>query len=117
VITDRGDAMLALPPLHWLGLLICAAHRQNQVGGWGVSIMSMYHHTRRDVLCGGGASVFAAIMTSLLGGTKPLRAQAIAGAVPEVNRLSVRIVIDSYQFAVVPGKRVGPADPSTSAGV
>lgn len=76
--------------------------------------MSMHAHDegvgRRDVLCGGGANVLLAMVTSLLCGSKPLRAQAIAGAVPEVDRLSVRVVIDSYQFAVVPGKKVGPVD-------
>jgi 7,8-dihydropterin-6-yl-methyl-4-(beta-D-ribofuranosyl)aminobenzene 5'-phosphate synthase len=65
---------------------------------------------RRHVLCGGGASVFAAMMASLLAGSRPLRAQTIAGSVPEVDRLSVRIVVDSYQFAVAAGKRMGPVD-------
>jgi 7,8-dihydropterin-6-yl-methyl-4-(beta-D-ribofuranosyl)aminobenzene 5'-phosphate synthase len=65
---------------------------------------------RRHVLCGGGASVFAAMMASLLGGSKPVHAQTIAGTVPEVDRVSVRIVIDSYQFAVAAGKKMGPVD-------
>jgi 7,8-dihydropterin-6-yl-methyl-4-(beta-D-ribofuranosyl)aminobenzene 5'-phosphate synthase len=65
---------------------------------------------RRHVLCAGGASVFAAMMASLLGSSKPARAQAITGSVPEVDRLSVRIVIDSYQFAVAAGKKTGPVD-------
>jgi 7,8-dihydropterin-6-yl-methyl-4-(beta-D-ribofuranosyl)aminobenzene 5'-phosphate synthase len=33
-----------------------------------------------------------------------------AAAVPEVDRLSVRTVVDSYQFAVAPGKKVGSVD-------
>jgi 7,8-dihydropterin-6-yl-methyl-4-(beta-D-ribofuranosyl)aminobenzene 5'-phosphate synthase len=68
-----------------------------------------YWH-RRSVLCGGGAFVFAAMMASLLGGSKPVRAQTIAGSVPEVDRVSVRVVVDSYQFAVVAGKKMGPVD-------
>jgi 7,8-dihydropterin-6-yl-methyl-4-(beta-D-ribofuranosyl)aminobenzene 5'-phosphate synthase len=76
--------------------------------------MAIDHHDdsphRRHVLCGGGATVFAAMMGSLLGGSKPARAQAIAGRVPEVDRLSVRIVVDSYQFAVTAGKKMGPVD-------
>jgi hypothetical protein len=35
---------------------------------------------RRHLLCGGGSFVFAAMMTSLLGGSKPVRAQTIAGS-------------------------------------
>lgn len=58
---------------------------------------------RRDVLCGGGAAVFGAMVAALLGGAKPLRAQPLSGSVPEVDSLAVRIVIDSYQFAVAPG--------------
>jgi 7,8-dihydropterin-6-yl-methyl-4-(beta-D-ribofuranosyl)aminobenzene 5'-phosphate synthase len=76
--------------------------------------MAIDHHDdsphRRRVLCGGGATVFAAMMGSLLGGSKPVRAQAIAGRVPEVDRLSVRVVVDSYQFAVAAGKKIGPID-------
>jgi 7,8-dihydropterin-6-yl-methyl-4-(beta-D-ribofuranosyl)aminobenzene 5'-phosphate synthase len=65
---------------------------------------------RRHLLCGGGAVVFAGMMTSLLGGSKPARAQTIAGSVPEVDRVSIRVVVDSYQFAVAAGKKVGPVD-------
>jgi 7,8-dihydropterin-6-yl-methyl-4-(beta-D-ribofuranosyl)aminobenzene 5'-phosphate synthase len=36
--------------------------------------------------------------------------QAIAGSVPEVDRVSVRVVIDSYQFAVAAGKKIGSVD-------
>jgi 7,8-dihydropterin-6-yl-methyl-4-(beta-D-ribofuranosyl)aminobenzene 5'-phosphate synthase len=50
------------------------------------------------------------MMVSLLGGSRPVRAQTIRGSVPEVDRLSVRIVVDSYQFAVAAGRRTGPVD-------
>ena len=39
-----------------------------------------------------------------------MRAKAIAGSVPEVDRVSVRVVIDSYQFAVAAGKKIGSVD-------
>ena len=65
---------------------------------------------RRHLLCGGGSFVFAAMMTSLLGDSKPVRAQTIAGSVPEVDRVSIRVVIDSYQFAVAAGKKIGSVD-------
>ena len=65
---------------------------------------------RRQVLCGGGAIVFAAMMASLMGGARPVRAQTIAGKVPEVDRVSVRVVVDNYQFAVAAGKKVGSVD-------
>lgn len=54
--------------------------------------------------------VFSAMMASLLGGSKPVRAQTIAGSVPEVDRVSIRVVVDSYQFAVAAGRKVGPID-------
>ena len=41
---------------------------------------------RRRVLCGGGAFAFAAMIASLLGGSKPVRAQTITGSVPEIDR-------------------------------
>jgi 7,8-dihydropterin-6-yl-methyl-4-(beta-D-ribofuranosyl)aminobenzene 5'-phosphate synthase len=65
---------------------------------------------RRDVLCGGGSAVLGAIVASLLGGAKPLRAEAISGAVPEIDGLAVRVVTDSYQFAVAPSRTVAGID-------
>ncbi len=61
---------------------------------------------RRDVVCGGGTALFGAIVTALLGGTKPARAETIAGKVPAIDRLAVRVVVDSYQFAVAPSRKV-----------
>jgi len=61
---------------------------------------------RRDVVCGGGAAVFSAIVVSLLGGAKPARAQPISGSVPEVDGLAARVVTDSYQFAVAPSRKL-----------
>jgi 7,8-dihydropterin-6-yl-methyl-4-(beta-D-ribofuranosyl)aminobenzene 5'-phosphate synthase len=49
-------------------------------------------------------------MTSLLGDSKPVRARAIVESVPEVDRISVRVAVDSYQFAVAAGKKIGPVD-------
>src|SRR5262245_38743980 len=60
--------------------------------------------SRRDALCGGGASAMAAMIAALLGGTKPARAETIDGPVPEIDALAVRVVIDSYQFAVASGR-------------
>ena len=72
-----------------------------------------HHHGithRRDVLCGGGAALFGTLVTSLLGGARPARAAAITGAVPEVDRVAVRVVIDSYQIAVAPSTKAGSVD-------
>jgi len=60
--------------------------------------------SRRDALCGGGASVLTAMVATLMGNAKPVRAAPLSGSVPQVDSLAVRIVVDSYQFAVVPGK-------------
>ena len=54
--------------------------------------------------------MFGAMLASLLGGSKPVRAQAIAGTVPEVDALSVRVVVDSDQFAVAASKKIGSVD-------
>jgi len=61
--------------------------------------------SRRHVVCGGGAAVFSAMIASLVGSTKPVRAEAVSGAVPEVDGLAVRVVTDSYQFAVAPSRK------------
>jgi hypothetical protein len=44
---------------------------------------------RRDVVCGGGASVFSAIVAALMGGAKPVHAETIAGSVPEIDRVAL----------------------------
>jgi len=62
--------------------------------------------SRRDVICGGGASVFSATIAALVGGTRAARAEAVSGSVPEVDALAVRVVTDSYQFAVAPSRTV-----------
>jgi len=59
--------------------------------------------TRRGALCAGGASVASAMIATMLGGTKVARAATISGPVPEVDSLAVRVVVDSYQFAVASG--------------
>jgi 7,8-dihydropterin-6-yl-methyl-4-(beta-D-ribofuranosyl)aminobenzene 5'-phosphate synthase len=35
---------------------------------------------RRDVVCGGGAAVFSAILAALVGSTKPVKAEQISGS-------------------------------------
>ncbi|GEP06935.1 MBL fold metallo-hydrolase [Methylobacterium oxalidis] len=60
---------------------------------------------RRDLLCGGGALAMSLLLAGLLGGSRPARAQALAGPVPELDEVTVRIVTDSYQFAVAPKTR------------
>jgi 7,8-dihydropterin-6-yl-methyl-4-(beta-D-ribofuranosyl)aminobenzene 5'-phosphate synthase len=65
---------------------------------------------RRDVVCGGGAAVFSAIIATLTGGSKPVKAEAIAGSVPELDAVAVRVVVDSYQFAVAPSRKLADVD-------
>jgi 7,8-dihydropterin-6-yl-methyl-4-(beta-D-ribofuranosyl)aminobenzene 5'-phosphate synthase len=60
--------------------------------------------SRRHMLCGGGASVLSGMIAALLGDTTPVRAETISGSVPEIDALAVRVVVDSYQFAVAPGR-------------
>ena len=38
---------------------------------------------RRDVMCGGGAAMFGAIVATLMGSSKPVKAEAISGSVPQ----------------------------------
>ena len=65
---------------------------------------------RRTVLCSGGAVAFEALLVSLLGGATPVRAEGLSGPVPEVDRVAVRVLIDSYQIAVAPSVKVGNVD-------
>src|SRR5260370_320703 len=90
----------------------------SQSGAGEANVMAIDHDhdheevqvNRRHILCGGGAAVVGAMITSLLGGTKPVRAASISGAVPEVDGLAVRVVTDSYQFAVAPSRKADGVD-------
>jgi 7,8-dihydropterin-6-yl-methyl-4-(beta-D-ribofuranosyl)aminobenzene 5'-phosphate synthase len=61
---------------------------------------------RRDLMCGGGAVLFSATVGTLMGSQKPVRAETMSGKVPEIDRVAVRVVVDSYQFAVAPSRKV-----------
>jgi 7,8-dihydropterin-6-yl-methyl-4-(beta-D-ribofuranosyl)aminobenzene 5'-phosphate synthase len=65
---------------------------------------------RREFVCGGGAGVLSVIFGTLLAGSKPARAEALAGSVPDLDRVTVRIVVDSYQFAVAPSRKLPSVD-------
>lgn len=65
---------------------------------------------RRHVVCGGGAVAFNALLAGLLGGAAPARAASLTGPVPELDRVSVRVVVDSYQFAVAPSRKTEGVD-------
>ncbi len=58
--------------------------------------------TRRDVLRAGGTVAAGALMGAFTGRSRPAQAQAIAGPVPQVDRLAVRVVTDSYHLALAP---------------
>jgi 7,8-dihydropterin-6-yl-methyl-4-(beta-D-ribofuranosyl)aminobenzene 5'-phosphate synthase len=50
------------------------------------------------------------ILATLLAGSKAVRAEAVTGSLPELDRVAVRIVIDSYQFAVAPSRKLPNLD-------
>ena len=66
--------------------------------------------SRREVLCAGGAAAFSSVVAALLGGAERARAEALAGPVPEVDYLAVRVVTDSFQLALAPGMKVGAVE-------
>jgi 7,8-dihydropterin-6-yl-methyl-4-(beta-D-ribofuranosyl)aminobenzene 5'-phosphate synthase len=68
---------------------------------------------RRDLMCGGGAVLFSAIVGTLMGSQKPVRAETMSGKVPEIDRVAVRVVVDSYQFAVAPSRKVANVEIET----
>jgi 7,8-dihydropterin-6-yl-methyl-4-(beta-D-ribofuranosyl)aminobenzene 5'-phosphate synthase len=62
---------------------------------------------RRTFLGGASVTALGSVFGGLLSGVKPARAQALSGTVPEVDRLAVRIVTDSYHHAFEPSRKVG----------
>jgi 7,8-dihydropterin-6-yl-methyl-4-(beta-D-ribofuranosyl)aminobenzene 5'-phosphate synthase len=79
-------------------------------GGENMSHAHDSNLSRRQVVCGGGAAIFTYLVAGLLGGARPARAQALSTPVPEVDRLALRVVTDSYQLAISPNTRFGDVD-------
>jgi 7,8-dihydropterin-6-yl-methyl-4-(beta-D-ribofuranosyl)aminobenzene 5'-phosphate synthase len=63
--------------------------------------------SRRDLLRLGGAAALTSFGAALLGMPKPVRAQPLTGPVPEVDRVAIRVVTDSYHHAFEQGRKVG----------
>jgi hypothetical protein len=61
---------------------------------------------RREVICGGGAITVGALAAWLMAGASLVRAEALAQGAPEIDRLTLSTVIDSYQIAVAPDVKV-----------
>jgi len=61
--------------------------------------------SRRDLLRSGAA--LGVLTGALAGAPRPARAQALAGPVPEVDSLAVRVVTDSYHHAFEPPRSLG----------
>jgi 7,8-dihydropterin-6-yl-methyl-4-(beta-D-ribofuranosyl)aminobenzene 5'-phosphate synthase len=57
---------------------------------------------RRDLVRGGGAAALAVALDALFAPPMPVSAQQTPVPVPEVDRLAVRVLVDSYQIAVAP---------------
>lgn len=62
---------------------------------------------RREAMCG---AALAALLAGVGGGIRPVRAEAAPASPPEVDRLAVRVLVDSYQFAVAPSRKAGNVD-------
>jgi len=62
---------------------------------------------RRQVLRATGVGFVAGLTATLLGAGRAARAAPLSGPLPEVDRLSVRIVTDNYLFPFLPSQTVG----------
>jgi 7,8-dihydropterin-6-yl-methyl-4-(beta-D-ribofuranosyl)aminobenzene 5'-phosphate synthase len=61
---------------------------------------------RRDLLCAGGAGFVSALVATMWGAAKVARAQTLGRTIPEVDRLSVRIVTDNYVLFFMPSQKL-----------
>ena len=66
-----------------------------------------FSRDRREVIRSGGAAAFSAIVAWLAAGASPVRAETLAQGAPEIDRLTLSVVIDSYQIAVAADVKVG----------
>ena len=55
----------------------------------------------------GAATAVTSFGAALFGMPKPARAQPLTGRVPEVDRVAIRVVTDSYHHAFEQGREVG----------
>jgi 7,8-dihydropterin-6-yl-methyl-4-(beta-D-ribofuranosyl)aminobenzene 5'-phosphate synthase len=62
--------------------------------------------SRRDIFCTCGAAIFSSLLAGTLGNIKSARADTLNKPVPEVERLAVRVVTDSYHLAIAPNLKV-----------
>lgn len=60
--------------------------------------------SRRQLLAAAGSAAF--FKGALFAGVSTARAQPISGAVPEVDRVAIRVVTDSYHHAFEPSRRL-----------
>jgi 7,8-dihydropterin-6-yl-methyl-4-(beta-D-ribofuranosyl)aminobenzene 5'-phosphate synthase len=58
--------------------------------------------SRRGLLCAGGAGFVSALVGTLVGNARTAHAQALGSAVPEVDRLAIRIVTDNIVIKFIP---------------
>lgn len=63
--------------------------------------------SRRSVLRASGATILGALAADLFAPTRLATAQPLSGAVPEVDRVAVRVVSDSYHHAFEPTRKIG----------
>ena len=63
--------------------------------------------SRRRLLGATGATAFTGLLGGLLSGIKTATAEPLGSAVPEVDRVSVRVVTDSYHHAFEPSRKIG----------
>ena len=62
--------------------------------------------SRRGLLCAGGAGFVSALVSTMIGSGRTAQAKTLSEAVPEVDRLSVRIVTDIMVRRNVPSEKV-----------
>jgi 7,8-dihydropterin-6-yl-methyl-4-(beta-D-ribofuranosyl)aminobenzene 5'-phosphate synthase len=61
---------------------------------------------RRDLVRGGGAIALAGALDALFAARMSSQAQQLPVSVPVVDRLAVRVLVDSYQIAVAPSFKI-----------
>jgi 7,8-dihydropterin-6-yl-methyl-4-(beta-D-ribofuranosyl)aminobenzene 5'-phosphate synthase len=62
---------------------------------------------RRHVVQGGAAITLSTIASWLFANSTPLKAQTISGKAPEIDDLTVTVLVDSYQVAVGQDSKIG----------